>query len=260
MEPCSWQCEHLKCSQLCSEPCNREICEHPSTKLLKKCEHLSIGVCGEKIPKLCRVCNKDEVEEIFFGDEDEKDARFIELEDCKHVIEVKGLIGWMTSEPEADESNPNASNRNSIQFKTCPKCKTIIRRTKALNTFIQASLRDIQQVKLKTCGDPMVNRATQRILFENVEEILMNTSFPNDRLHLKSIYQDILKKTELKNDTMLAQPNLTLVQLNNKFDLVETLRKICEALNDRKKSHDNLRTEVLEKFEIRLQMAASFIR
>lgn len=260
MEKCAWRCEHLECSKLCCEPCDRDICSEPNQKLLGKCKHPSIGVCGEQMPRLCRICNKDEVEEIFFGDEDEEDARFIELEDCKHVLEVNGLLNWMKTEPESDESNPDANNRNSIQLKKCPKCKTDIRHTKSLNTFIQASLRDIQQVKLKTCGDPEVNKVTQIILFEKVEEILKSNSFGNDTLHLKSIYEDILKETQLKKSEMFAKPNQTLVQLNNKFELVEGLGKIHKAFNDRQRAHKNLSSEVLENFDSRLQMAASFIR
>jgi len=40
-----------------------------------KCGHQCIGLAQEKCPKLCRVCNKDEVTEIFLGHEDDKDAR-----------------------------------------------------------------------------------------------------------------------------------------------------------------------------------------
>lgn len=166
----------------------------------------------------------------------------------------------MTSKPESDESNPDVNNRNCIQFKKCPKCKTIIRRTKSLNTFIQASLKDIQQVKLKTCGDPKVNKATQRILFEQVEENLKNRSFDKDPLQLKYIYEDIWKKTEFKKGQTFAKPNQTLVQLNNQFELVERLTEIRKAFNHGKKLQQNICQEALEKFYNRLRMAASFIR
>lgn len=260
MEKCTWRCEHLQCSKLCSEPCDRELCEYPNTELIEKCQHPSIGVCGEKMPRLCRVCDKDEVEEIFFGDENEVDARFIELEDCKHVIEVTGLIRWLTTEPESVESNSGGNDRNSIQFKQCPKCKTIIRHTKSLNTFIQASLRDIQQVKLKTCGVPKENLNKQRILFGQVEAILKNVSFINDPLKLHSIYEEILNETRIKGKFPIPKPNQTLIELKNKLELVERLRKIDLAFKGRQESQQNLRTEVIDKFNSRLQMAASFIR
>lgn len=139
MEKCGWACKHLKCTKLCCEPCDRELCEHSDERKLRKCEHPSIGVCGEKTPSLCRICDKDKVEEIFFGYEGDEDARFIELEDCKHVIEVKGLIQWMNTEPDSTGASSNDGNPSSIQLKKCPKCKTEIRHTKALNTYTQVS-------------------------------------------------------------------------------------------------------------------------
>jgi len=81
MEPCKWECKHLKCTKLCGEMCNRPPCNEPCEKCLKKCGHPCIGLCGEKCPSLCRICDKEEVCEIFFGTEDEEDARFIQLEE-----------------------------------------------------------------------------------------------------------------------------------------------------------------------------------
>lgn len=257
MEQCAWRCKHLQCSKLCSETCDRELCEQPSTELIEKCGHPSIGVCGEKVPRLCRICDKDEVEEIFFGDEDEADARFIELEDCKHVIEVKGLLLWM-NQTDSSEPNSDGNNKISIQFKKCPKCKTIIRHTKALNTFIQASLRDIQQVKLKTCGEPKENKKTQRALFERVNEILKNGSFVNDPLNSFTIYKQI--QDETKDKKGFAKPNQILIELTNKLDLIEKLKKIYSEFEAREKSRQTFSTEVIEKFNRRLRMAASFVK
>lgn len=253
MEKCTWHCEHSKCTKLCSEPCDRELCKVPSKSTIKKCNHSSIGVCGEKTPRLCRICDKDEVEEIFFGEEDEKDACFIELEDCGHIIEVNGLIRWINS----DDSNSDPNNRNSIQFKNCPKCKTVIRSTKSLNTFIQASLRDIQQVKLKTRGHPKVNKKNQSKLFEKVKNILANESFGIDPLRLKYIYINILNETKFQR---FPRPNQKLIELENKLDLVENMKMIWLAFDRRDKTKQNLSTEVIETFDERLQMAASFIK
>lgn len=44
-----------------------------------------IGLCGEPCPMKCRHCDKDIVQEIFFGTEDEADARFVFLPDCGHM-------------------------------------------------------------------------------------------------------------------------------------------------------------------------------
>lgn len=106
MMKCAWKCEHYQCTMLCGQPCDRPRCDHPCTKTLRKCGHPCIGMCGEPCPKKCRVCDKQEVTEILFGEEDEPDARFVELQACGHVIEVNGLDHWMD----------NCEN-NSIQLK-----------------------------------------------------------------------------------------------------------------------------------------------
>ncbi|PNF18207.1 hypothetical protein B7P43_G18049, partial [Cryptotermes secundus] len=72
-EPCDWACVHLRCSKLCFQLCDREPCNEPCKKLLP-CGHPCIGFCGERCPPLCRICDKDEVTEVFFGTEDEPDA------------------------------------------------------------------------------------------------------------------------------------------------------------------------------------------
>lgn len=293
MEKCAWKCRHLKCSKLCSEPCDRQLCEQPNKGKLRKCKHRSIGVCGEKTPRLCCICNKDEVEEIFFGNEDAEGARFIELDDCKHVIEVNGLIRWMQSEPDSTASNADSNNRNSIQFKKCPKCKTVIRHTKALNTFIQASLRDIHQVKLKTFGNPKENRSLQRDLNRKAGTILDSNLFRTKTVRLSAIYAEIYHKTVLvkidRDEWALPKPKHALIELSNKFELVEKLKEICLSFdkgykftNDRDNTRNsrirnafgqlhrlgqadvtilpNIPAKAIEKFEERIQMAADFIK
>lgn len=260
MEKCAWRCDHLQCSKLCSEPCDRELCEHPSAQTLDKCGHPSIGICGEQMPPQCRICDKDEVEEIFFGDEDEEDARFIELQDCKHIIEVNGLIQWMKSEPDSSEPNADGNNRNSIQFKKCPKCKTIIRHTKSLNTFIQASLRDIEMVKLKMCGHPKENKATQFELNKRVKEILDKQLFRTQTIQLSAIYMDLCHKTDSKKNRF-ARPKQTLIALQNIFEMIETLKQICLTFENRSQKHQqNVSAKVIAQFEDRIRIALSFIK
>ena len=147
-EPCQWQCEHYKCTKLCSEPCNRPPCDEPCAKLLP-CHHPCIGLCGEPCPKLCGICHHDKVTEIFFGTEDDEDARFVELEDCGHVLEVSGLDQWMNMKPDKDT---NAVQDQSIQLKVCPKCKTPIRRNLRYGTIVNEVLNDIEFIKKKIFG------------------------------------------------------------------------------------------------------------
>jgi hypothetical protein len=71
---------------LCGENCSRDTCEIPCSLMLA-CGHNCVGLCNEPCPPLCRICNKDELTEIFFGNEDEEKARWaIDLKKCKTVF------------------------------------------------------------------------------------------------------------------------------------------------------------------------------
>ena len=137
MEPCEWKCKHLKCTELCGEMCNRPPCNEPCEKVIK-CGHPCIGLCGEKCPSLCRLCDKDEVCDIFFGTEDDENARFVELEDCSHIIEVTGLDKCVESPIDG-----------SVKFSECPKCKTPIRTSLRYCNRVKKTLKDAEVIKRK---------------------------------------------------------------------------------------------------------------
>ena len=86
---------------------------------------------------MCRICNKDEVTEVFFGTEEDEDARFIELLDCGHVFEVTALDYWMDKDGETDD----------IKLKECPKCKTPIRISYRYADIVKEKLADVEMVK-----------------------------------------------------------------------------------------------------------------
>ena len=140
-EPCEWRCQHYTCNRYCHESCDRPTCDRPCLKSLS-CGHPCVGLCGEKCPRLCRVCDKKELTEIFFGTEEEEDACFVELEDCRHIFEKSGLDEWMSQETE-----------NEIQLKVCPKCRVPIRRNLRYGKIINKILMDINNVKEKIIGD-----------------------------------------------------------------------------------------------------------
>ncbi|XP_072169617.1 NFX1-type zinc finger-containing protein 1-like [Diadema setosum] len=145
-EVCPWKCKHFQCRKKCGEPCDRRPCMYPCDKMLK-CNHPCIGLCGEPCPKLCRICNKDELTEISFGEDDEPDSRFVELDDCGHVIEVTTLDRWMT----LDSDTPGGAV--SIQLKGCPRCKIPIRHNLRYGNAIKQALNNVEVVKLKACGE-----------------------------------------------------------------------------------------------------------
>ncbi|CAF0774800.1 unnamed protein product [Didymodactylos carnosus] len=146
-EPCVWHCEHIQCNKLCFEPCNREPCNKPCKKLLEKCRHPCIGLCGEPCPPQCRICHRNIVREIFFGTEDEDDARFVMLSDCPHFFEVTSLDRYIND--FISKQNTTDDQGKSIRLPECPKCKKQIRRCTRYNRTVNEIQTWIEKVKIK---------------------------------------------------------------------------------------------------------------
>lgn len=173
-QKCEWKCKHYQCTRLCSEPCNRPPCYQPCDKNLE-CGHRCIGLCGEPCPEFCRICHKDNVTQILFGEEDEQNARFVHLEDCGHIVECKALDKYMNE--KVDE--------NSILFKGCPWCKTPIRRCVRYGSIINATLQDIESVKRVLMGDVSTNQRLLRELKDQLRTNQSELSSFRDKLHFR---------------------------------------------------------------------------
>eukprot|EP00062_Callorhinchus_milii_P005522 gi/632945075/ref/XP_007887854.1/ PREDICTED: NFX1-type zinc finger-containing protein 1-like [Callorhinchus milii] len=176
MEPCEWVCLHHSCTKLCHQPCNRQPCNKPCRQMLG-CGHPCIGLCGEPCPNKCRFCNESEVTEIFFGTEDDPEAKFIQLEDCQHIFEVTGFDSWM-QEDKADEA--------VIKLKVCPLCSTPIRRNLRYGSVIKKTLTEIEMVKTKIVGDEEYLETCRKQLDQFLkEEKKMLIYFPMETESLK---------------------------------------------------------------------------
>ena len=160
--PCIWQCQHHKCTKRCGEICDREKCDKPCHKQLK-CGHQCVGICGDFCPRLCRICDKDELQTIFLGREDEPNALYIELVDCEHTFQVNDLDYWME---EMEENETSA-----IQLKVCPKCKTTIRRTLRYSNIVKRTLADIEKVKEKKLEEQRQLQKKKLKLDQRVREL-----------------------------------------------------------------------------------------
>ncbi|XP_029467093.1 NFX1-type zinc finger-containing protein 1 [Rhinatrema bivittatum] len=222
IEPCEWRCQHYQCSKLCSEPCDRPPCNVPCTKLLE-CGHPCIGLCGEPCPKKCRVCHHDEITQIFFGNEDELDARYVQLEDCNHIFEVSGLDYFMTEEGNKEEI--------VIKLKVCPKCQTPIRKNLRYGTIINKRLEEIERVKERIQG-PASEIAYKR---EHLQAQLV--TMKGIRKNFPMEYHMILEKL-LASDLSLK----TLGFLENLIVFYERLAGLMGSMN---------KTDVEERGELR---------
>lgn len=148
-EPCIWSCdEHCKngyhCTNQCFEECDRPACNRRCNKDLP-CKHRCVGICGEPCPTLCRRCDKNKLTDIFFGDEDDPYALYIQLVDCNHVFEVKGFDKYMNMEVQRNKES--VSESCAIKLIRCPLCQTPIRQSRRYKNTILQNLKDINAVK-----------------------------------------------------------------------------------------------------------------
>uniref|UniRef100_A0AC35GUL3 RZ-type domain-containing protein n=1 Tax=Panagrolaimus sp. PS1159 TaxID=55785 RepID=A0AC35GUL3_9BILA len=190
MEECLNQCEHRQCSKKCGDPCDVEPCFEPCMKLLPcnpkskmkddknngddlpLIEHRCIGICGEECLKICKICDPEkfnEIQQIFFGTEDNENARFLQLKDCGHIFEVSGLDQWIKSSlPKPGDENDSTE---IVQIK-CPQCKTSIRRSKRYISILNERAIDIEQIKQKTRGLTNDEKTKEQAAFrEEVKQV-----------------------------------------------------------------------------------------
>jgi len=138
------------------------------------------------------------VTEIFFGTEDEPDARFVELADCGHVFEVKMMDQWMDQAETTDDGKPA-----DVQLKLCPKCRVPIRTSLRYGNIIKKILADFERIKQKILlgkGRRDQETARLRLKVEKIDE------FPDDK-------KDIIKSLDHKNLTD-EQVNVVENQIN----------------------------------------------
>ena len=124
--------------------------------------------------------------EIFFGTEEEPDARFVELADCGHVFEVEMMDQWMDQAETTPDGKPV-----DVQLKLCPKCRVPIRTSLRYGNIIKKILADFERIKQKILlgkGRRDQETARLRLKVENIDK------FPEDK-------EDIIRSLDRKNLT-----------------------------------------------------------
>ncbi|XP_005740056.1 NFX1-type zinc finger-containing protein 1 [Pundamilia nyererei] len=214
IEPCAWQCAHHRCNKLCYEPCDRPPCTEPCNKTLG-CGHPCIGLCGDKCPSKCRICHHDDVTEIFFGTENEPDAYFIQLEDCKHIIEYTAMDIYMGMD---DNNQANEVEQVAIKLKECPKCRTPIRNNLRYGSQINRSLEEIEMVKEKINGQQSDIEKKTKALRTQWRENLRTYEMDDQKEYM-------LIKESLKEPYLTAN-DLWVVE--NKMDFLIRVQKLLK--------------------------------
>ena len=152
------------------------------------------------------MCDKDEVTEIFFGTEDDEDARFVELADCGHVFEVEMMDQWMDQAEAGDDGK--AVN---VQLKRCPKCSTPIRTSLRYGNIVKKILADFEKIKRKILLGKQQREQAVSGLSLKAQKIKL---FPEDHKKLQE---------------SLRHPNLTDEQVNvfeNQISMLSFLQEI----------------------------------
>lgn len=155
----------MKCTALCGELCNRPRCDKPCREKLK-CGHKCIGLCGERCPAKCFICNKDFLKSKGLWKSESQTNRLVELQECNHLVEYKTMDAYM------DEKE------TPVRFKRCPECTKPIRMSLRYNNVVKHIQSKVEKLK---CAVPALTK--QNDLLNNIG----NSNIQNTRSVIDAI-------------------------------------------------------------------------
>ncbi len=193
---CQWKCEHHNCKLAYGEVCHRSRCSQPCKKMFK-CGHECIGLCGERCPTRCKICNKDL---IFSGGD--TSSHYVILADCGHVYEY---------EVSNFDEQVNRHNSFKIDWKWCPTCKkTIIASPRY--TICKPEQQDMNVIKILNHHN--LSKQEKQLCIENAvsscDKIAKIVKLPNLLMPSleRSLSKWLHKITDVKFLTSLSDPLL----------------------------------------------------
>ncbi len=149
---------------------------------------------------------------------------------------------WLTQTNHSNSEENGANTQTTeIQMKCCPKCKTIIRKTKIFNSLIQQLLSDVDLVKQLHYGNKSQNQISAQLLGDKIYEYylenggedysqrkvkssrLRRINFLN--INRRAVDQSLLSKVK----KILAQTSSKyiskseLLAIENKFEIIKKL-------------------------------------
>ncbi|XP_048760859.2 NFX1-type zinc finger-containing protein 1-like isoform X3 [Ostrea edulis] len=215
----NWQ-SNLRCKDgvLCPEQDleDGELVPHNRRcRKILKCRHRCTGLREEKCPELCKRCDRAALREIFFGTEEDEDALFIQLIDCRHIFEVESMDTYMQS-----DSTEYSVKGREVALKKCPKCETPIRRSHRYQNIIRQTHHDIEEVHRK------LEEERDQLLFEKYGNMEKYSDFIARILHLES---NVCESQNLK--TVYLKYILGVKSRNNKLRACSELSTHPEIRN-----------------------------
>ena len=232
-EKCSLKCKHNKCNKLCGEICDRKPCEERCDKKME-CGHQCYGLCGERCPEVCRICEPDKgcfKEDFFYLCELDEDALLYKTK-CGHLFSVEGLDHYL-------------NDSKNIQMYTCPLCKSLLIDEPRYQNLIKKVYWDIQKIKKVSLDRNMGNE--DNTFYEKskiIVERILNDQYGKNKINIF----ELLNKNSIMNEFIFPYDKY---DLKNKLPIIYNLCKkqfkTPKDINSRKNTTYNLLT-LAEKF------------
>ena len=212
--PCDWQCPHYKCTRKCHEKCNRPRCYEPCQHL-NKCHHPCIGVCGERCPDVCKLCDEEQFLQLYVSlnrFETKDDTTYIQL-DCGHLFKRTELDPWVDARSK------------ELQLISCPKCnQTIHLNQRRYANAIRRTYYDITEIRHMMNEDVKTNIKIEALVryhttITNVMEVL-------DLTNLKTLFLGLTYEELQQLQIPAASSN------NNNTKLNQEVQKFRENKNN----------------------------
>ena len=268
MNKCKLECRHSKCQALCSVICKRKPCDYPCEKELP-CGHECMGLCGEQCLKACKICQPDHIIFQFLGAEDEPEARFYALE-CGDVFEVKSLDQYMGY---GEEEKKQEDTNKLLQYKTCPKCKTCIKKSNRYQAQIKKVFRFISDMKRKLVNQNSIGLEkmkqleieAQTLMMENKErekflkKITLELEKEINKAKKKNMYFNYFYLTKFSDEYKKNMKYALSIKNEKSFEAVSYFLQV-KNLGDYYlgNEHVDINDEQWEKVQIKLKVLTLF--
>ena len=236
VEECSFKCPHSKCNKLCGELCDRKPCDKRCDKKMK-CGHQCYGLCGERCPDVCRICEPDKEcfkEDFFYKCELDEDALLYKTK-CGHLFQIEGMDHYFESQ-------------KTIQMFTCPYCKSLLIDEPRYQDLIKIMFKDVQKIK-QVSLDKNMGKGDNTFYFKSKEIV--------DRILFEQYDKNKINIFELlnnNNDIMYGYNNRFNYEKNDLNKKLPVIYNLCKNyfknekdINSRKNTTYNLLT-LAEKF------------
>lgn len=177
---------------------------------------------------MCRICDEEIVEIV----SDEPGARFIQLNECHHLVEIRGLLMWLERKVDSTEMT---------EIATCPTCHTPIRNSTFVNKSNTTRVMDIQGAKALICQNYKQNQQRQMSLhweianYPRFADGLPSLMLCKQLLALRNIHQKLLRDTEPTDGNVLNL--LDLQAKENIFKMWSKLQEMFAILVKALKKH-----------------------